>query len=203
MTDLTIPIIALCLGGAGLTALDLTRRGQRDVLGAVGFFVLGLVLGAVLQTVFPAGVLLGVVGGASLAATRFAEIGRSRRRAIEEEVGATDVLVERMLLLHDRLDGVQPEPKLIRKTMGIAGVGVLCLFAAALLLVGLMHGETWFLFLGGLAACPPVAGWASHTVKADECRLLSRALAACEDEAAGVLPEGNTRQKLRNRVLHN
>jgi len=194
MTDLTIPVIALCLGGAGLTALDLTRRDQRDVLGAVEFLVLGLALGAVLQIVFPAGVVLGGIGGASLAAARFAEIRRSRRRAIEEEVGETDALVERVLLLHDRLDRVQPEPKLIRKIMGIAGVSVLSLFAAVLLLVGLAHAETWFLFLGGLAAFPPVAGWAVHAVKADEYQLLCRALAACEDEAAGVLPEGNTRR---------
>jgi len=180
-------VIALFMGAAALAAFDLHKKDMRGVLGAVGFFVFGLVLGTVLQLVFPGGIFLGGLGGAALGATRFDDFRRSRRQALEEELAATDELAERMLLIHDRLDRARPKQKWTTRISGTVAVTLLSLFAGILLLVGLLHEAGELLLLGGLAAGLPSAAWASKAIRDEDVYFLSRALTACEDEAAGVL----------------
>ena len=161
MINITVPLIGLSFGGAAFAAFDLHKRDMRGVLGAVGFLVLGLVLGAVLQPVFPGGILLGGVGGAALGVTRFDEIRRSRRQAIKEEIEGADELAARMLLLHDRLDRMRPNRKWTTKISGTVAVALLSLFAGVLFLAGLLQGVGEWLVLGGFAAGLPAAAWAS------------------------------------------
>jgi hypothetical protein len=188
MTDLTIPLTALSLGSAGFAAFDLHRREMRDVLGAVGFFVLGLVLGTIVQLFFPGGFLFGSIGGAALGMTRLEEIRQARRLTLEKELEVTGGRAERMVLLHDRLDRLRPTASRMTRFLGIVSGGCFAVIAAGLLLGGLLYQSGGFLFLGSIAALLPAAGWASYSVRGEEVGLLRKGLLACEDEAAGLVP---------------
>lgn len=195
MTDLTIPLTALALGTAGLAAFDLQRREMRDVLGAVGFFVLGLVLGTVAQLLFPGGFLVGAVGGAALGATRLKEIRETRRRLLEEELEATNVRAERMVFLLDRQDRLRPVAGSIARGLGIVAGAFLTLLAGGLTLGGLVYQSGPLLFLGSIATVFPLAAWASYSVRFQEADLVNRHLMKCEDEVAGLPaagPSGST-----------
>ena len=184
-----MPLIALFLGGTVLTAFELRRRDMRDVLGAIGLFLLGLMLGIVAQMLIPGGVLLGGLGGAALGKTRFDEIRRSRIQALTEEFEGVETVSERRFLLSNALERSRPESSAARRFLGTAVVLSLSVVSVALLSIGLLAGISSLILMGGLAAALPASAWASHMVRRDEQEFLNRAMIRWEDEATGVLAE--------------
>lgn len=177
------------LGGTVLTAFELRRRDMRDVLGAVGLFLLGLMLGIVAQILFPGGALLGGLGGAALGKTRFDEIRRSRIQALTEEFEGVEKVSERQLLLFNALERSRPESSAARRFLGKAVVFSLSVVSVVLLSTGLLLGVSSWILMGGLAAALPASAWASHTVRTDEQEFLDRTMILWEDEGTGVLGE--------------
>lgn len=200
MTETTVLLIALLLGGTVLAAFELQRRNMRDVLEAVGLFVLGLVLGVVAQVLIPGGILLGVLGGAALGKTRFDEVRHSRMQALAKEIEGVENVSERRIILFNALERAEPKSTAARRFLGMAVVVFLSIVSVISLLVGLIPGNSPLLLIGGLAAALPVSAWASQTIRTEEREFLEKAMVLCGDEAAGVLPHPGSVERLRERA---
>jgi len=200
MTETTALLIALFLGGTVLAAFELQRRDMRDVLGAVGLFVLGLVLGVVAQLLIPGGVLFGVLGGAALGKTRLDEVRQSRMQALREEIEGIEKVSERRILLFNALERTEPMSTAARRLLGKAVAVPLGVVSVMFLLVGLLQEVSTFLLIGGLAAALPASAWASHKIRTEEREFLTQAIIRFEDEAAGVLPDPGSVERFRERA---
>jgi hypothetical protein len=182
-------LVILGFAALALTARDLRRQGSEDVLRAVLLGETGALLGAMLGLFVPGGFFLGLIAGGALAATRFRELGRGRREAIEAELDRVGSPAEALLVLHDRVDELSGERSrrgmraLSWLALGAMGVG-----AAGAVVAGLVAGVVPLTIAGVAFSFPPIAALADLTVRQDEREFARRLLGRVEDTS---LPAGH------------
>ena len=189
---MTIGLVILAIASLLGAARDLHRRGSEDVLRAVLFAETGALFGAMLGLFVPGGFFLGLLGGVVLAARRFGEIGRERRRELEARVASAETRAEALLALHDRADDLLGPPggptRRVATALGVAAMG-----AAALGLVGVGVGSGSFpaTVLGIAISFWPVATLADTSVRHDEREVAQRLLMRAEDPERPAQLEGD------------
>ncbi len=181
----------LAIASLVAAARDLHRRGSEDVLRAVLFAETGALLGAMLGLFMPGGFFLGLLGGIALAATRFGEIARERRRELEARVSLAGTRAEALLALHDRADDLLGPPRrTIRRaatTLAVAATGAVAL---ALLGFGVSVGSMPATALGIAISFWPVATLADATVRHDEREIVQALLDRARDPALPDASDG-------------